>query len=70
MEKELFVGDMNLVKAIVDLEVQAEWLTTLLNKLSKRSVSPLTQPEIDAALVEAQKVIIGKYPKLNIDFNT
>ena len=63
------VGDMNLVNAIVNLEVQVAFQGKILEKLLTGSTS-LSVNEADTIRKAAQKMVADKYPQLvGIKFN-
>lgn len=62
------VGDMNLVNAIVNLEVQVAFQGKILEKVLTGSTS-LSVNEADTMRKAAQKMVADRYPQLDIKFN-
>lgn len=61
------VGGMNIVQSIINLEVQVEMHSQLIEKLG-RDIG-LTQSQVDQMRQIAQQRVKDKYPELGINFS-
>lgn len=64
------VGDMNIVNAIINLEVQVAVQGKIIDKLMQSSSRTFPQSEIDTILKDAQRMVENKYPQLGVTFNS
>jgi len=62
------VADLNIVNAIISLEVQVIAQGQIIDKLMRSSSAFIPQNEIDLIVKNAQQVVKNKYPQLGIAF--
>ncbi len=62
----MIIGDLNVVNAIVNLEVQVIIQGKIIEMLAKSSSTTISQPDVDRFRNQAQTEVSNKYPALGI----
>jgi len=63
------VGDLDLVKAVIELEIQVATQAQLIEKLINTNSVRFSQSDIDKAKAKAFEDVKNKYPQLGLSQN-
>ncbi|RZJ91421.1 MAG: hypothetical protein EOO20_05040 [Chryseobacterium sp.] len=60
--------NIDIPRAVIDIEVQLEFLTTLVHRLIEHTNLDMTHGAYAEMVEEAKKTVIAKYPEAKVSF--
>lgn len=63
------VGDIDIPVAIIDLEVQVNYLTRIITHMTNNHGNAPAQFQLQVYLNESREIVKAKYPNMGIEFD-